>query len=150
RCVRDGFGRRCSPGGDPRPTRETRRCLLSAKATSAPRWRNWLAILALRPVPFWTSNRWRCAGRWLALLAYAYFGVLVVLLCLENWLLFPGARFDSRGVDPPGWLKATQVYFATEDGTRIHGWWALPDGWTPGQGALLYCHGTGTNLSKRP
>jgi fermentation-respiration switch protein FrsA (DUF1100 family) len=41
------------------------------------------------------------------------------------------------------------VELTSADGTRLHAWWAVPQGWEPAQGAVLFCHGNGGNLSHR-
>ena len=53
-------------------------------------------IVALGNVPFWTRSRKRRTVRWTVFALYTYVGVLLVLLLLENRLLFAGrARFTS-------------------------------------------------------
>lgn len=37
----------------------------------------------------------------------------------------------------------------SRDGTALHGWWSVPAGWKPEDGAVLFCHGNGGNLSHR-
>src|SRR5262245_58962563 len=55
-------------------------------------------ILALRDHPFWVRSRKRRVARLLTVALYVYLGLLLVLLALENRLLFPGA-YSSAG-DP--------------------------------------------------
>jgi len=50
---------------------------------------------------------------------------------------------------PPAGLAVEDVELPLADGTRIHGWWAAPAGWSPGRGAVLYCHGNAGNVSTR-
>ena len=81
-----------------------------------------------------------------------YVGVLVLLLALENWLLFHPIRATDDWVDPSAFhLTAEDVELPTADGVRIHGWWCPLKETAPDQlgGALLYCHGNAGNLSYR-
>src|SRR5205085_8413645 len=76
-------------------------------------------------------------------------GVLRVLRAVENRFLFrPPTAADDWEPPPPG-LSPRDVDLTSADGTRIHAWWVTPEGWAPGQGALLYCHGNAGNLSHR-
>jgi hypothetical protein len=108
-----------------------------------------LAILLLRDVPFWQASRLRRALRLVAFAAYAYLGVLIVLLWLENRLLFPGSTFAQDWVAPSTFLHVRDVELDLDDGTVIHAWWSAPPGWRPADGAILYSHGNGGNLSGR-
>jgi fermentation-respiration switch protein FrsA (DUF1100 family) len=72
-----------------------------------------------------------------------------VLRALENRFLFPAVRAAVNWTAAPPELNARDVEVVSSDGTRIHCWWCAPDGWTPGRGSLLYCHGNGENLSLR-
>jgi fermentation-respiration switch protein FrsA (DUF1100 family) len=82
-------------------------------------------------------------------LSYAYLGVLLVLLSLENRFLFhPTTAAESWEAPPPG-LAVEDVEVTAADGNRVHMWWSQPPGWTPEKGALLYCHGNAGNLSHR-
>ncbi len=110
--------------------------------------RDLLAIVLLRDVPFWTQSIGRRFTRGMLLLAYLYVGVLLVLLALENFFLFPGARDKS-------WIELNERYnihaveFTSEDGNTIHAFWSAPKEWKPAQGAVLYSHGNGGNISGR-
>lgn len=112
------------------------------------RLREILAIAFLREVPFWTSSGWRRLGRGFAFVAYLYVGVLVVLLALENYFLFPGAR-DERWTDLSAQFGVREVELTSADGNTIHAVWTAPPGWSPARGAVLYSHGNGGNLSQR-
>jgi len=77
-----------------------------------------------------------------------YVGVALVLMLLENWLLFhPAAAKDWA--PPPEPLRAQDIELTTADGTLIHAWWCPPANWEPAQGAMIYCHGNAGNLSHR-
>jgi fermentation-respiration switch protein FrsA (DUF1100 family) len=82
--------------------------------------------------------------RWCCVLCVGYLGALLVLLLLENWLIY-------RPSGPEDWLAKPQgeiedVALVSADGTRLHGWWYAK----PGSGtALLFFHGNAGNLSWR-
>jgi fermentation-respiration switch protein FrsA (DUF1100 family) len=83
-------------------------------------------------------------------MAYLYAGVLLVLLALENRLLFhPVTQAAEWWPPPPALGKVADVEPTAADGTPLHGWWTAPSGWAPHDGALLYCHGNAGNLSHR-
>jgi hypothetical protein len=74
-----------------------------------------------------------------------YAGIVVMLLLLENRLLFHPVRAASDWQAPP--LASVQdVTLELPDGTTAHAWW-LPH--PQPRGALLYCHGNAGNLSHR-
>jgi fermentation-respiration switch protein FrsA (DUF1100 family) len=72
-----------------------------------------------------------------------------VLPFVENWFLFRPARAADCWWPPPAGLAVRDVELTSADGTRLHAWWAEPEGWRPERGAVLYCHGNGGNLSGR-
>jgi fermentation-respiration switch protein FrsA (DUF1100 family) len=95
-------------------------------------------------VPPW----WRRALRLVCLAAVCYLGVLLVLLALENSLLYHPVRADEDWiVQPEG--KAQDVFLRAADGTALHAWWCPTRSWEPAHGALLFCHGNAGNLSHR-
>jgi uncharacterized protein len=72
-------------------------------------------------------------------------GVLVVLLLLENYLVYPGTTASQNWMPAPI-DEIQEVDLVAESGTKLHGWW-LP---CPGsERTLLYFHGNGGNLSHR-
>src|SRR5262249_27640864 len=81
------------------------------------------------------------------LMAVAYAGILVLLLALENRLLFVFPDTDEWVAPSDG--RVQDVPLRTTDGTPIDACWCPPDDWAPDQGALLFCHGNGGNLSRR-
>jgi fermentation-respiration switch protein FrsA (DUF1100 family) len=83
--------------------------------------------------------------RWVLRLALVYVGVLLVMLVLENWLLYPRTS-AAEYWDPPPDSRIRDVELWSADGNRIHAWWYPCDGAT---GAVLYCHGNAGNLSMR-
>jgi len=64
-----------------------------------------------------------------------------VLRALLNALLY----FPSRVV--PAGAPFRDVALTTEDGERLHGWWAPAR--APAVGHVLYCHGNGGNVADR-
>jgi fermentation-respiration switch protein FrsA (DUF1100 family) len=97
-----------------------------------------------RPQPPRTWKRF--LFRTLRRLIVCYVIVLVVLLLLEDWLLFvPWGEWSP----PPPDLPVQDVHFTTTSGTPIHAWWSPPSDWRPTDGAVLFCHGNGGNLSYR-
>src|SRR4051794_16455945 len=117
-------------------------------APRRPRLRETLAILFLFNVPFWRRSLARRFARLGAFGCYLYVGVLLVLLTLEDRMLFPGATFGRPPSEPPQHLGVREVTFASEDGETIHAWFTAPKGWTPDQGAVLYSHGNGGNVER--
>jgi fermentation-respiration switch protein FrsA (DUF1100 family) len=72
-----------------------------------------------------------------------------VLRALENLFLYRPVRYADGWEDPPPGLPVEDVELTGAGGTRLHAWWAAPQGWRPGQGAVLYSHGNAGNLSHR-
>jgi fermentation-respiration switch protein FrsA (DUF1100 family) len=72
-----------------------------------------------------------------------------VLQGLENRFVFAPSPATENWEPPPADLNIQDVEMTSTDGTPIHAWWMTPPAWDPGQGALLYCHGNGGNLSNR-
>jgi fermentation-respiration switch protein FrsA (DUF1100 family) len=92
-------------------------------------------------------SSWLPLGRIVLLVVYTVAGLLVMLLLLENRILFhPTPYTVDWGTPPPG-LDPQDVEFTSADGTRIHGWWCAPPDWTPSQGAMLHCNGNACNLT---
>jgi fermentation-respiration switch protein FrsA (DUF1100 family) len=84
----------------------------------------------------------------LALAAACYVGVVIVLMLLENKLLFFPIRASDEWWEPPN-LRVQDVEVQSADGSRIHAWWCPPESWKPAQGATLHCHGNAGNISHR-
>src|SRR5262245_52784791 len=82
-------------------------------------------------------------------LALAYLGVVLLLMFLENSMVYQASPAEQHWVKPPSYLGVTDVNIASADGNTLHAWWAVPAGWQPEQGAMLFCHGNGGNLSHR-
>jgi fermentation-respiration switch protein FrsA (DUF1100 family) len=83
--------------------------------------------------------------RWFGWLTASYIAVIVVLMLLENRLIFKPSGSDNWLPAPAG-IPVEEVWMATADGTPIHARWFPRIGAT---GALLYCHGKSGNISHR-
>jgi fermentation-respiration switch protein FrsA (DUF1100 family) len=80
-------------------------------------------------------------------LVLAYAGIVGLLLLLEDGLLYcPSGPDDTR---PPDGIAVEDVTLTSTDGTSLHAEWSAPAGWKPAEGAVLFCHGNGGNLSHR-
>jgi len=90
---------------------------------------------------------WRRTGRRLAVVVTGcYLGVVLVLLALENSLVYHPVRADRDWYPPPN-ARVQDVALTSADGTAIHAWWCPTQDWDRGRGAVLYCHGNAGNLS---
>src|SRR5262249_54030964 len=69
----------------------------------------------------------------------------VVLMALENWLVYYPTSASQEWHEPPN-ARVQDIELLSADGTRIHAWWCPVEG---ARGALLYCHGNAGNLSQR-
>jgi hypothetical protein len=84
---------------------------------------------------------WRIA----ALILVPYLVALLLMMSLENWLLFHPFRYPAGEWHPAG-LAFEDAWFQTADGTRLHGWY-VPH---PGAAAVvLFCHGNAGNVTHR-
>src|SRR5205823_8433522 len=92
----------------------------------------------------WWHRSLRLAG--LGMVGYC--GVIVVLLLLENWLLFHPTQAAQDWQGPPN-AQVQDVVLHSADGVRLHAWWCPTPQRRPGQGVMLYCHGNAGNLSYR-
>jgi fermentation-respiration switch protein FrsA (DUF1100 family) len=79
------------------------------------------------------------------LAACTYLGVLIVLLALENFLVYHPTRDDLEWFPPPS-PHVRDVHLTSSDGTPIHAWWWPHE---EARGAVIYCHGNAGNLSSR-
>ncbi|HEY2414011.1 MAG TPA: alpha/beta hydrolase [Pirellulaceae bacterium] len=71
--------------------------------------------------------------------AVTYCLALLVLLLLENALLYPAPKYPE-GDWTAEYLDREEVEFQSADGTRLHGWFVEHE--NP-RAVLLYCHGNG-------
>ncbi len=84
---------------------------------------------------------WRCARP----LLVAYLLIVVIMMFLEETLIFFPSRYPAGDWHPPG-LTFEDVWFEAADGTRLHGWYVPHD--SP-RAAVLFCHGNAGNLAHR-
>ena len=83
--------------------------------------------------------------RGLRLVVFAYLGVVVLLMLLENWLVYhPVGATNSW--EPPPTPEIQDIELTCADGTCVHSWWLPCAG---SKSALLYFHGNAGNLSWR-
>jgi fermentation-respiration switch protein FrsA (DUF1100 family) len=115
-------------------------------AAPSPKRPLFLSLLLLRPCPPGRKRWLYNLGRTAVVGAYLYLAGGLVLMALEDWLLFrPTTAAEHWRAPPPG-LDPQDVTLTSGDGTALHAWWITPPNWTPEQGALLECHGNGGNL----
>jgi uncharacterized protein len=78
---------------------------------------------------------------WVALrtVAVAYCALLLVLLLLENTILYPAPKYPE-GDWKADYLAHEDVEFCSADGTKLHGWLVEHP---QARAVLLYCHGNG-------
>ena len=85
---------------------------------------------------------------------WQYLISLIVIMGIAFYVFYPNVEnffifFPQRAFDftPDGLqLKHEEVYFHTEDGKRLHGWFFPLDGAFP---VILFCHGNAGNISHR-
>jgi fermentation-respiration switch protein FrsA (DUF1100 family) len=89
----------------------------------------------------------RRTGRFVVFTCLLYVSTFVLLLALEDRLLFPGANGARPWHEPPDFLRVREVTLDSATGARIHAWFSAPEGWEPRQGAILLSHGNRGNVS---
>ena len=111
------------------------------------RCRHGFAVLTLRAPAYWERSWKHRLARLAIYVAVCYVAILVFLLLLEDTFLYGPADVDLG--NPPAGIEAENVEMTSRLGDRIHAWWSVPHGWKPEQGAVIFCHGNGGNLSLR-
>lgn len=111
------------------------------------RCQRFLALLALRQPAFWERSWKHHLARMLIYLAVCYLAILGTLLLLEDRLLYGPRNADM--VKAPAGITLEEIEMTSRLGHRIHAWWTVPKDWQPEQGAVLFCHGNGGNLTYR-
>lgn len=106
-----------------------------------------LAMVALRQPAFWERSWKHRLGRTMIYFAIIYLAILIVVLLMEDQLLY-GPREVELG-KPPAGVVVENIETESRRGDRIHAWWSKAKNWRPEQGAVLFCHGNGGNLSYR-
>lgn len=100
------------------------------------------SAFGIRHFPFRTSTvrrAWRIARP----LLVAYLFIILGMMFLERWLVYP-APPRSAGDWKASWLRHEDVWFQSADGTKLHGWFVPHD--NPKR-AILYCHGNGEHIA---
>ena len=89
----------------------------------------------------WAATKW--VRKWVRMALVAYLLIVLVLMFFEEKLVFPAPRYPQGNWNPPG-LGYEDVYFASADGTKLHGWYVQ----RPNPAAyVLYCHGNAANVA---
>ncbi len=101
---------------------------LAGSARARPRW-----------VPGWA---W---WRWLVLPASAFLAVVLMMMFLEESLIFFPSPYPEGDWQPVG-IVCEDAWFESADGTRLHGWYVSHD---HPRATILFCHGNAGNLSHR-
>jgi fermentation-respiration switch protein FrsA (DUF1100 family) len=78
-----------------------------------------------------------------ALAGFGYLGILVLLVAMEDRLVFHAKDF-GREWPPPTGAHFQDVDLTAADGTHLHAWWCP---YKNAHGAILHCHGSGGDLS---
>lgn len=106
------------------PPARPREC--DAARLCRPRWAGWL-------------------GRAVRVVAAGYLVVVLVLVWLEDKLIFIPSRYPEGEWQPAG-LPVVDAWFVSDDGVRLHGWY-VPH---PQPAAhILFCHGNAGNVTHR-
>ena len=84
-------------------------------------------------------------GRAARVLLIAYLVVLVVVMFLEESIIFLPSVYPEGDWQPAG-LAVEDAWFQAADGTKLHGWY-LPH--PRARAAVLFCHGNGGNITHR-
>ena len=93
-----------------------------------------------------SANSWlRRVGRSLRLFLVAYLFVLILLVLMENSLIFFPSPYPDGFWNPPG-LQFEDAWFEASDGTKLHGWYVPHE---DPRAVVLFAHGNAGNLSHR-
>ncbi len=87
----------------------------------------------------WPARVWRIAR----LLLVAYLLIVLGMMFLETWLVYPVPPLSWGNWQPKG-FKYEDVHFVSADGTKLHGWF-VP--YPNASRAILYCHGNGEDVA---
>ena len=72
-----------------------------------------------------------------------YLSVVLMMMLLEPWLVYPRPANELGDWNPTG-LNHEEVWFNSADGTRLHGWF-IPH--PNAKCAIVYCHGNGEHIA---
>jgi fermentation-respiration switch protein FrsA (DUF1100 family) len=76
----------------------------------------------------------------------AYLAILIMLMWFETQMVYLASTAEQSWNNPPAETSWQDIDLVSSDGAKIHAWWCPHDG---ADGALLFCHGNGGNLSHR-
>jgi uncharacterized protein len=89
----------------------------------------------------WFEQSWRMVRAVLI----AYFIVVLIAMFLEDSMIYFPSPYPEGNWNPVG-LDFEDAWFASADGTPLHGWYVpRPDA----RAAVLFCHGNGGNITHR-
>lgn len=94
-----------------------------------------------QPVPQRSSTWWRIVRA----LLVGYLLILLMMIWLENSLIFFPSKYPAGQWTPPG-LEFEDADFTAADGTKLHGWYLPAE--NP-QAVILFCHGNAGNVTHR-
>jgi len=77
-------------------------------------------------------------------LALSMLSAALLTGCIEGQFFYPDQRVYSTPAQFG--LQAQDLWFANEDGSRLHAWW-LPAAQQPARGTVLHAHGNAANIS---
>src|ERR1019366_4276399 len=97
---------------------------------------------AVQAIPSLLAKPW---FRRVVIFSVGYTGLVLMLVALENRLVYRPTTAAQHWVPPPI-PEIQDVDLHSADGTRIHAWWCPAK---DSNEAILYCHGNGGNLSHR-
>ena len=92
------------------------------------------------------SKTWSRLTRALRVLVFVYVGIVVLMMLLERFLVYPAPPKDDGNWDVSE-LNVEDVYFESGDGTKLHGFYAEH---TAPRGHMLFCHGNGEHIGYFP
>ena len=87
----------------------------------------------------------RRTWRVVRILLIAYLVIILLMMFMENSLLFFPTKYPDGDWQPPG-LQFEDAWFQAADGTKLHGWFVPHD---HPRAVALFAHGNGGNLSHR-
>lgn len=79
------------------------------------------------------------------MLLIAYLFCVVASMIFEETFIFFPMRYP-KGDWQPGWLTFEDAWFRSDDGLRLHGWYA---GHEKPRAVVLFCHGNAGNVTHR-
>ena len=98
---------------------------------------------ATRRAPAKTCLHW--VWRVARVLLIAYLVLLLILMFLENSLIFIPTNYANDNWSPAG-IAIEDVHFTAADGTKLHGWFAPHENPIA---VILFCHGNAGNVTHR-